>query len=176
MPGPLAGQRRGDVALGVPGRGQHQRHRDQVRRGGAPLRRRQVGDGLAQRRRGQLDEAARHPHAVGGGQLADPLGQRGEGGDPGLVAGAVRGEQQGRGGAAVGAGLMTASPVLGALASPATRSKALNAATATAEPPFSEMLLSAGRPLARRLVLSVRRADEPHRDADDQGGLDLPAA
>ena len=36
--------------------------------------------------------ATRVPSA--GGQTADPLGQRGEGGDPGLVTGPVRGQQQ----------------------------------------------------------------------------------
>ena len=85
----LAGQRGGDVALGVPGRGQHERHRDH----GAGMAVHQRAHRVAQRGRGQLDEAARHARAVSGGQLADPPGQRGEGVDPRLVTGAVRGEQ-----------------------------------------------------------------------------------
>jgi len=70
-----------------------------------------------------------------------------------LVAGAVRGQQQWRS----HWGRSRCGWFHEAESSPgepagflATRSNALNAATATAEPPFSETLLKAGRPLARR--------------------------
>src|SRR5580704_13456473 len=168
MPDLLAGQGGRDVALGVPGRGQHQRYRDQLPRARTPARARggatsQGGHSLAQRRRGQLDEAARHRDAIGRGQPADPGGQPAEGVHAGLVPGAVRGQEQreasdrqgrGRGHAPAPA----ASPAACLLA---IRSRALNAATATAEPPFSETLVSAGIPLARSSSLAVAAPTKP---------------
>ena len=86
-------------------------------------------------------------------RLGDPRGQGLEGRDPGGVAGAVRGQQQGRRRHEASAGTLGRSFAI--------RKRALKAATATADPPFSETLLSDGRPLARSSSLAAAAPTKP---------------
>src|SRR4029077_7296998 len=75
----------------------------------------------------------------------------GEGVDPRLVGGAVRGEQE------WGGRHEDSFPACFR----AIRSSALKATSDTDAPPFSETLLSAGRPLARRLSLASAAPTNP---------------
>ncbi len=88
----LAYQRRRDVALGVPGGDQDQRHGGEAAR--ALLD--QLGDGVGERRRGQLDEAAADRGLRQAG--LEQLDELAEGLRAVLVTGAVADQQQRGGG------------------------------------------------------------------------------
>ena len=90
MTGPLPGQRGRDVALGVAGRGQHERHGDH-----APVTAPgELGDRVPQRRVRQLDEPAGHLDPLQREAGLQPGGERGERSHPGRIPGAVTGDQE----------------------------------------------------------------------------------
>src|SRR5205814_5680523 len=139
------------VALGVPGRDQHQRHG-----GDAGLTAERV-HGLPDGRCGQLDEAARDRRVDLAGH---PLDELPELFGTSLVGGAVAGDQQ------WGSGHVSGSPY----------SRALIAAAATADPPRALALDSWGRPAARSAAFDSAAPTYPTGSPTTSAGRLSPAA
>ena len=120
----------------------------------------------AQRRRGQLDEAAADGDARPR-PVADPAGQSAEGVHA-LRRPGCRGRQEQRGGGSRASGGGSRAIVRGGRSSwyPQQGVGGGDGHRGTA---FLEMLLSAGIPHARSSSLTRRRADETHRHPDHQG-------